>query len=605
MGESWDAGALESWLKEKPWEFACVLAARAALRAVPVLRHALHEQAEERRDAVILPTFRALAAASFAGTWPARTAGIRSAARDAVRDAEYAVAEIGNVVRMSEFEAKDAIPEMHEYIWRLEGDARAFGIGERAVEAATHAAQAAVDAVDAAKGIASPDAVFESCVAAAAAACDSIDGLHGYTELFAGSRGEGEAPAAAHIVEFWQAGRSDAEFLEAGAGGRGEAEETAARLSGCALWREGMPVWVGRGWANFKENLPESDGWSDWVDWYEGRLTGCGVDAATEFERVTGSKAKREQASSGDGEPDGDATHDQQGSAAGSVDSAHEATEQERRYYTDDELRSYITASQLMRLSRREQIVHMVSWFRRMYEDPINETPYDSEEKDYVYVWGGPFNARDELADEFGDLIPDEVIQAAVSEVESDGTVDWAPTSSNPKNTGGRDDEEEDDGELILPTLAEIRERLSSGVTPRFGAADEVEGREALRNEIAELREILESMPPPRAGIGHNQPPEPLTLSVELKADVTIAIGEMDRELAKASPDVDVVVERSGVLAKALAWVAQKADKFVDAMVRAAGAGIVADMAGIPVWETIARVYESALRWLDVVMPLF
>ena len=95
-----------------------------------------------------------------------------------------------------------------------------------------------------------------------------------------------------------------------------------------------------------------------------------------------------------------------------------------------------------------------------------------------------------------------------------------------------------------------------------------------------------------------------MALSFESKADVTTAIEEMDAELTKPSANVDVVVERSGLLATVLRWVAQKADKFVDGIVVSAGAAIVADLAGIPVWENVARVYEAALRWLDAATPL-
>ena len=391
MNEIGDAGGLEAWLKDKPPEFACVVAVRAALRVVPVFRHALHEEAEERLGAVIVPSLRALAAANFAGTWPARAAEIRTAARVAGRDAQDGVGEIGNAVRMSVFEAKDAIPEMDEHVWGLEGDARAYGIAERAVDAAMHALQAAVDCVDAAKGIASRDAVFESCVAAAAAACDAVDGVHGDTELFSGLKGEGqdETVVAAHVAEFWQAVRSDAGFLESGAGARGDLEEVAARLSGSALWREGMPVWAGRQWADFKDDLPETDGWNDWVDWYEGRLTGRSLDAAREFQRVTGSKAERGQAFGEDGETIGERIADRRASAVAGAARPHEVEAKERRYYTDDDVRAFFTASQLKRLSRREEIVHMVSWFRRMYEDPVQETPYDGETKDYLYIRGG------------------------------------------------------------------------------------------------------------------------------------------------------------------------------------------------------------------------
>ena len=202
MNEIGDAGGLEAWLKDKPPEFACVLAARAALRVVPVFRYALHEEAEERLGAAIAANLRVLAAANFAGAWPTRAAEIRAAARAAGRTARDGVSEIGNAVRMSVFEAKDATPEMQEYVWLLEGDARAFGIAERAVDAAMHALQAAVDCGDAAKGIASRDAVLESCVAAAAAACDAIDGVRDDTGLFAELKGEGqdETAVAAHVA---------------------------------------------------------------------------------------------------------------------------------------------------------------------------------------------------------------------------------------------------------------------------------------------------------------------------------------------------------------------------------------------------------------------
>ena len=86
---------------------------------------------------------------------------------------------------------------------------------------------------------------------------------------------------------------------------------------------------------------------------------------------------------------------------------------------------------------------------------------------------------------------------------------------------------------------------------------------------------MLESTPPQQPGIGHNQPPEPLTLSVEVKAEVMIAVKEIDAELTKPSVDVDVVVERSGVLERALGWARQIANKFVDAAVLEAGTAAV------------------------------
>lgn len=103
MAKITDEHALEAWLKEVPAEFACVLAARAALRVAPVLGQALGEEEEERRHALIMPGFRAMAVANFAGAWPTRLAEVRADIRNAGREAGEAVAEIVNAARMNVF----------------------------------------------------------------------------------------------------------------------------------------------------------------------------------------------------------------------------------------------------------------------------------------------------------------------------------------------------------------------------------------------------------------------------------------------------------------------------------------------------------------------
>lgn len=70
----------------------------------------------------------------------------------------------------------------------------------------------------------------------------------------------------------------------------------------------------------------------------------------------------------------------------------------------------------------------MVQWFYRFHEDPQNETPYDSEEEEYVFVYGGPYDASDVLQDEFGNKVDFAEIEKAVEEIEKDGTFEWAPS---------------------------------------------------------------------------------------------------------------------------------------------------------------------------------
>ena len=378
MGIS-DSEGFGRWLKGQPPEFAYVLAARVALRVVPALRWALHEEAEDRRRSVILTSFRALAVASFAGAWPKRAAESRDTARNARREAGESVSEVVNVARMNEFDAKDAIPEMQEYVWRLEGDVRALGVAEDAVETILHALQGVVDAVDATNGIASPEAVFESCIGATISGCQAIRGIHGDSVLLDESVGDGdeEGPVPAYISEYWKAVERDAEFLQSVTKrGRGP-EDGVVDLSGRALWPGAMPVWAGRTWADLKDALPHEEGWEVWIDWYEGWLIGRTPDEASEFERIM---VRHEEWERGPRHLNA-LLWDMSGKRR--VVSARtgqdvEATPPAKRYFAPDEPERSVTPAELKRLGKRMQIDYLVHWFLGMFEDPANETPYES-----------------------------------------------------------------------------------------------------------------------------------------------------------------------------------------------------------------------------------
>src|SRR5262249_2996713 len=61
----------------------------------------------------------------------------------------------------------------------------------------------------------------------------------------------------------------------------------------------------------------------------------------------------------------------------------------------------------------------MVKWFWENFEDPAHETP--GAEGAYVYIWGGPYEARDELEDAFGETATERAFKIAVDEIESNG----------------------------------------------------------------------------------------------------------------------------------------------------------------------------------------
>lgn len=77
---------------------------------------------------------------------------------------------------------------------------------------------------------------------------------------------------------------------------------------------------------------------------------------------------------------------------------------------------------------RETQISEMENWFREHYEDPAERTPYESKEGGYLWIYGGPFDAREELECEFGGDVPDDVIDELVNTLEGE-CFEWAPTS--------------------------------------------------------------------------------------------------------------------------------------------------------------------------------
>ncbi|MFD1557463.1 HEPN domain-containing protein [Paraburkholderia silviterrae] len=69
----------------------------------------------------------------------------------------------------------------------------------------------------------------------------------------------------------------------------------------------------------------------------------------------------------------------------------------------------------------------MLRWFCDRYEDPANETPWDGEDKKYVYVWGGPYDPNDEIQERFGHVVSYEVMEPLIRDLHRDVGDEWAP----------------------------------------------------------------------------------------------------------------------------------------------------------------------------------
>jgi hypothetical protein len=280
-----------------------------------------------------------------------------------------------------------------------------------------------------------------------------------------------------------------------------------------------------------------------------------------------------------------------------------------RSYYIEEHR---YTPSQFRRLSRSRKVEAMVQWFHENYEDPAVRLPYESAEGGYQWIYGGPYDAHEVIGDEFSDVAGLDQIEAAVTEVTSDGLFEWAPTAE------AEDYDSDDDVEIIAPpdpraTTAgasfvgsafagsafatqdqaskrdaaseepTARRRIPRTRLPRERVA--VEGLGAERREqlpvgdvLTELDRLAESLKyyqenlPPR---NHNHPPElvePDPISpVELQVIVKVTL-EVRVEIQQAQPD-PVKLEAQAFALRRIAtsiaaWMGRKADLALDSTIK-------------------------------------
>jgi hypothetical protein len=76
-----------------------------------------------------------------------------------------------------------------------------------------------------------------------------------------------------------------------------------------------------------------------------------------------------------------------------------------------------IDAHALSKLKEADQIDIMRDWFYQNFELPEKNTPHESAEGGYIYIWGGPYDAREELEAEFFDLVPGPAIKKLANEL--------------------------------------------------------------------------------------------------------------------------------------------------------------------------------------------
>lgn len=101
-----------------------------------------------------------------------------------------------------------------------------------------------------------------------------------------------------------------------------------------------------------------------------------------------------------------------------------------KREYFDFESQYPVSPDELKNKSKDYQIEVMKEWFFHFFENPAENTPYESKEGGYIYIWGGPYNAREKLEKEFSGIVMDEAIDELVEELESEG-YEWTGKPSD------------------------------------------------------------------------------------------------------------------------------------------------------------------------------
>ncbi len=232
----------------------------------------------------------------------------------------------------------------------------------------------------------------------------------------------------------------------------------------------------------------------------------------------------------------------------------------------------------------------MVEWFFLNFEDPAHHTPYESAEGGYQYIWGGPYDAKEELWDAFPDA-PEELIERAADEIQSDGLFDWVPS-----DTRIQPDDEPDGDDYSQPLEARL-EALG-------GQLDRIE------QHIAYWRNLAPQM-------GHNGPPDEFRLEPDDEdlAAAEASVAEVRVELAKPdranTANAEVIEKAEGAfkrLAKKIfGWIKVGAVTIVISTIGGIGKHIGEEIAKDPqaFWNVLVESVGTLAQWAMHLVGMF
>ena len=230
-----------------------------------------------------------------------------------------------------------------------------------------------------------------------------------------------------------------------------------------------------------------------------------------------------------------------------------------------------LTDDQLRALPKEQQEEYIVAWFHSQFWDPAQETPYDGREGGYLYIHGGPYDAREELDEKFGGVVEESIIENAVEEIESDGQTDWAPSPRHPDQLRAAAEYYES---FKPQTLNEIGLALASGAETDLGSPSAQAAAAQLKQSADALMAAIDARRPLHGGMGHNGPAldddgNPLPDGFENELRETAQVLSVQMEAGASDPKV--VVEAATRLMRFRAWLQPRIDLAADEFAKEIG----------------------------------
>lgn len=255
-----------------------------------------------------------------------------------------------------------------------------------------------------------------------------------------------------------------------------------------------------------------------------------------------------------------------------------------------------LSEEDFLNASDADKVSLMVQWFLANYEDPANETPFESREGGYQWIWGGPYDANEEIGNKFYRFANEDLIVEAVEEVETRGILEWAPVTGGDEFPFDRREEEflEND---FLSALNDVPDNHEG----RYGSASEI----ILRRDLIERIELavnnIDSLID--KNIGHNNPPDSIYKDTndEIRS-LRNSLEAIGVQLKSDRPSCDEVKKnafRVSALMKSFSWVGGKLDLAVDVSIKFGIPYLIYHRSEIA--HQIYNIFQSVVSWLQIV----